>query len=135
MKLVIDTNVLFSFFWKNSLTKSLITTSDLELISPEIALEEIEKYSEDIKHKLKINKREFHLKLDKLKETIKFIKKSEYSPFINEARVISPDKDDIEFFALCLKFSCPLWSNDSLLKKQDKIDIFSTSDIADMIFG
>lgn len=50
MKIIVDTNILFSFFWQESLTRKLLITSNLELISSEIALEEIEKYSQEIKN-------------------------------------------------------------------------------------
>lgn len=134
MKLVVDTNILFSFFWKDSMTKKLLITSNFELVSPEIALEEIKKYSNELCKRLKISNKEFAEHLKKLKEIIKFIAKSEYPAFLKEAEQFSPDKNDSEFFALCLKYSCALWSNDSILKHQDKIKVLSTEDIIEIIF-
>ena len=48
------------------------------------------------------------------------MKESSWTDCVEEGSAvkISPDKDDAEFFALCLKFSCFLWSNDSMLKNQ-----------------
>ncbi|MBU3906948.1 MAG: PIN domain-containing protein [Nanoarchaeota archaeon] len=134
MKIAVDTNVLFSFFWQESLTRKLLITSNFELISPELALEEIEKYAQEIKRKLKITDKAFREQLDKLKEIVKFYGKKEYSQFLKEALAISPDKNDAEFFALCLKHSCFLWSNDLLLKNQIKIKVLSTEDIIELIF-
>lgn len=134
MKIVVDTNILFSFFWQDSLTRKLLITSNLELISSEIALEEIEKYSQEIKKKLKINDKEFKEEFKKLKEIVKFVNKKEYSQFLKEAEFISPDKKDAEFFALCIKNSCFLWSNDLIIKSQDRIKVFSTKEIIELIF-
>jgi predicted nucleic acid-binding protein len=134
MKIVIDTNILFSFFWKDSLTRRLIITSEIELISPEVALEEIKKYSYDLTRRLKISNREFHEYFKKLKGIVKFIPKKEYHSFLNDAERICPDKKDAEFFALCLKYSCSLWSNDSILKNQNRINVLSTQDIIDIMF-
>jgi predicted nucleic acid-binding protein len=134
MKLVIDTNILFSFFWQDSLTRKLLIISNFELISPEIALEEIRKYSQEICKKVKMSENEFKEQVKKLKEIVKFIDKEEYSSFLKEAEKISPDKNDAEFFALCLKHSSFLWSNDSILKNQDKIKVISTEDIIDLLF-
>ncbi|MEK6875118.1 MAG: PIN domain-containing protein [Nanoarchaeota archaeon] len=134
MKLVVDTNILFSFFWKASLTKKLLITLNFEFISPEIALKEIKKYSNEICKKLKITEKNFIEYFKELKEIIKFIPKKEYYNFLKEAEEISPDKNDSEFFALCLKYSCALWSNDTILKNQSKIKVLSTEDIIDVIF-
>ena len=134
MKLVVDTNILFSFFWKESVTRKLLSTSNFELVSPITALEELKKYSGDIINKTDITKKEFNSELLKLQKIIRFITKEGYSDFIEEAEKIVPDKDDVGFLALCLKYSCFLWSNDSLLKNQDKVKVLSTEDIIDILF-
>lgn len=134
MRIAVDTNILFSFFWEQSLTKKLLISSGFELISPEIALKELERYSSEIINKLKINKKDFYNKLEKLKLIVKFIKKEEYSKFLPQAEKISPDKDDAEFLALCMKYSCFLWSNDSALKQQNKIKVLSTEEIIEIMF-
>jgi len=48
---------------------------------------------------------------------------------LNEAEKISPDKDDVIYFALALKLNCAIWSNDKNLKEQNRIKIYSTSDL------
>lgn len=134
MKFVVDTNILFSFFWKSSITRKLLLTSNFELISPRTALEELKKYSKEIINKTKISKKEFNSELTNLRKIINFINKLEYSSFLREAGKISPDKDDADFLALCLKFNCFLWSNDYILKNQDKVKILSTEEIIEVLF-
>ena len=68
MRLVIDSNVLFTFFWKGSVFKKISIKQDLELFSPEFALEEINKYSAEIMRKAKLSREEFR----KLKEELAF---------------------------------------------------------------
>ena len=133
MKLVIDTNILFSFFLHSSTTRKLILTTNFELVSPKLALEELFKYSEEIITKAGIKKQDFQKDLEALKGIVKFIEKEDYLPQLNAAEEISPDKADAEFFALCLKFNCILWSNDFVLKEQDKIRVLSTGDIINLI--
>jgi predicted nucleic acid-binding protein len=135
MKLVVDTNILFSFFKETSLTRKLIECSSFELISPKIAIDEIKKYSEEIIDKLNITKSEFNMLLEDIKRSINFIDKKEYADFINHAEKISPDLKDADFLALSMKESCPLWSNDNLLKKQNQITILNTNEIIDLLFG
>ena len=134
MKIVVDTNILFSFFWKDSHTKRLMINSNSELISSEFALEEIRKYYKEIITKAKISEDYFNEELRKLKLIVKFIKKEEYLNFVKVAEEISPDKKDAEFLALALKFSCYLWSNDSLLKNQNKVRVLSTEDLIETLF-
>ena len=59
MKFVVDTNILFTFFWKNSFTKGLLVDQDLEFFAPEFALEEINKYSDEIIEKTGISLEKF----------------------------------------------------------------------------
>jgi len=134
MKLVVDTNILFSFFWKKSITKNLLLTSNFELISPIIALEELKRYSKEIIKKTNITTKQFNSKLSNLQKIINFINKNQYSFFLKEAEELTPDKADTDFLALCLKFNCFLWSNDSALKKQDKVKILSTEDMIRAFF-
>ena len=133
MKVVVDTNILFSYFWKNSLTKKLLEMSKIDLVSPSISLKEIKKYKEEISDKAKINPSEFLTLLNNLKKTVKFIEKSYYSSHLDEAQNISPDEADADFFALCLKEKTFLWSNDSLLQKQNKINVLSTKEIIELL--
>ncbi|SRR3989344_5448878 len=134
MRLVVDTNILFSFFWNDSFTKKLLISKKFDLISPKISIKELKKYSEDIIKRTGINRPKFKEYLDNLKKFVIFTDEKEYSDFLREATEISPDKADSRFFALCLKNNCPLWSKDSLLKRQNKVKVFSTEEIIKFIF-
>lgn len=135
MIIVADTNILFSFFWKNSFIRQILISPNMEIFSPEFAINELSKYSNLILNKAKISKKEFILELKKLKSFIKFLPKKEYIKFMEEAEKISPDKEDANFLALCLKLNIPLWSNDKELKKQDKVVVLNTEDIIDIYLG
>jgi predicted nucleic acid-binding protein len=134
MKVVVDTNVLITFFWKNSFTKRFLQSSKFELISPKYALEEIAKYKRDIMQKTRSREKEFTDTLKELKETVNFISRKQYSPQLKEAEKISPDKADADFLALCLKEKTFLWSNDSLLKTQGKVNVLNTEEMVDLVF-
>lgn len=129
MKIVVDTNILFSYFWKDSFTRKLIVNSNMELISCEKAIEEIKKYSIEIMKKTGLNGKDFEIYLRELMDIIKFLKREEYLYLHNEAIKISPDKSDADFLALCLKEKCFLWSNDFTLKEQKVVKVLSTEEI------
>ncbi len=132
MILVVDTNILFSFFWKNSFIKKILTFPKEKFISPEIAFIELKKYSSLIINKTKLSKKEFALEFKKLKSIIKIPLKKNYKDFVKEAEEISPDINDIGFLALCLKLNLPLWSNDKKLKEQDKVMVLNTKDVLEI---
>jgi len=129
MKFVVDTNVLFTFFWEDSFTKGLLVDQDIEYFAPEFALEEINKHSIEIMEKTGVS-------IDKFKELradlgifIEFIPLQEYMKFLKEAlKLIPSSPDDIDFLALALKLQLPIWSNDAHLKQQSKVKVHSTSE-------
>lgn len=135
MILVVDTNILFSFFWRNSLVRQILTFPDAKFISPEIAFRELKKYSSLIINKAGLSKKEFISEFSKLKSIIKIPFKKDYKDFIEKAEKISPDRDDSDFLALCLKLNLPLWSNDKKLKEQDKVVILNTKDVLEMFLA
>jgi len=129
LKLVVDTNVMFSFFWKDSIVKKLLMDQDALLFAPEFALEEIKKYENEIVRKAKITKKEFNFLREELAIAIEFIPLNEYNSYLKKALGFSPDENDIDFFALALKLKIPLWSNDKLLKKQSIVRVLETKDV------
>ena len=139
MKLVVDTNILFSFFKKDSFTQKLIVDSSLELISPELALEELEKYSEELSIKSKIPIDDINLMFSLLKEYVEFVPLTKYKNGFKtalkfaknfEQKEVDEFLDDIDFFALALKKDCAIWSKDALFKKQSVIKVFDTTELA-----
>ena len=68
-----------------------------------------------------------------LKEIISIVPKEEYSLFLDDAKSISPDENDVMYFALALKLKCGIWSNDKKLKNQDKVPIYSTNELVKLI--
>lgn len=134
MILVVDTNILFSFFYDDSFIKQILISPNNKFISSELAIKELKKYSSLIISKTRISKKEFSKKLNDLQSFVKFFPKKDYNNFLKKAEKFSPDKDDAEFLAICLKSNLPLWSNDKVLKEQDKVIVLNTKDIIDVIF-
>ena len=143
IRLVVDSNSLFTFFWKNSVFNELCNQNLLELYSPEYSLEEIKKYSSEIIRKAKITEKEFNSLRNSLTAKIKFIPLANYSLFFGKIKHLIkklPEAErldlmkDIDFLALSLKLNIPLWSNDKLLKRQQAVEILTTEEIIKIIF-
>jgi len=121
MKLVVDTNVLFSFFKKESKTRKLISNFEiLESVTPSFCIDELNEHKELICKKSRLSDSEFEEVLDDLLIFVKVFSLSEYRDFLSDAKTISPDPDDIDLFALALKLDCPIWSNEKGFKNSPK---------------
>lgn len=130
MKAVIDANiVLAALISAEGLTRELLFSSNLELVSPEFLLEEINKYRPVVKEKTGYSEVDLNIVLSIILSKIIIISSTEYESVRPKAKQISPDLNDMEYFALALKFGCPLWSNDKALKKQSEVKVLSTSEL------
>lgn len=132
MEFVVDTNVLFTYFWPGSFTRSLLRDRDLEFFAPELALREINEHRKEIKEKTEISQEKFEERRTELAVFVEFIPIEEYSEFLERASPI-PDKDDIDFVALALKFDLPLWSNDGKLKEQSLVKVLTTEELVKLL--
>jgi predicted nucleic acid-binding protein len=133
MDLVIDANVLFSALIKNSTTSEILFNDRCMLFSPEFIIEEFMKYEKLILKKTKRSREEFIMFIHQLKERIIIVPEEEYSKHMGTAEKTSPDENDAIYFALALKFKCPIWSNDKRLKEQNKVKIISTKEIIEIL--
>jgi predicted nucleic acid-binding protein len=134
MQFVVDANIIFSALIKDSTTRKLISEPKLSLYAPKFFVEEFLGHLWELKEK--INTDETHLKEklnDFIMKNIKLITNEEISEYIQEAEKICPDKGDIAYFALALKLNCAIWSNDSKLKNQSAIKIYSTKEIINLL--
>ena len=133
MKFVVDANVLFSFFWKDSFTKRLLIGKYFELCSPEFSLEEIDRYRDEIMRKAKIDLEEFVKLRRELILYVDFPPLDYYGKFLKKAVEVCLDKDDVDYFGLALREKVGIWSNDKLLKGQDVVDVLNTMDVLGLV--
>lgn len=129
MKLVVDTNILFSYFWKPSVIREWLMNQNLELFAPEYALEEINRHEAEICKRAGITRKEFRQIKKDLAISVTFVPLERYYEHLAMALRISPDTDDIDFFALSMALQIPLWSNEKRLKEQQKLKVYSTLDL------
>ena len=133
MKLVLDTNVLFSFFWKGSLIKKLLL-AEHDLYSPAFALDELNNNKDWIKEKTKLSNDEFNEFIRRLGKVVEFVPLSTYASSIPEALSLIPDNPkDVDFLALALELDASILSKDKGLKKQSKVKIFDESELSKLL--
>jgi len=128
LKIVIDTNILFSYFWKNSITKKIIESNIFELYTPNFAFDELAKYKSEIIYKVKITEKEYNQTIKELNEKIIIVDPIKYSQELRKVTTI-PDVNDIDFIALSMYLDKILWTNDNALTNQDYALVLNTKQI------
>ena len=129
MDLVVDANALFSALIKDSTSSDIIFNGKFHLFTPEYIFSEFEDHKEELLEKTERTTKAFFRLVEILKRKIIIIPLEELVPYVNEAEKISPDPDDMAYFALALKLNCAIWSNDKKLKNQNRIKVYSTHEL------
>jgi len=129
MDLVVDANIVFAALIKDSFSYYLLFSGRFHLFTPEYIFTELETHKEKILAKTKRTTEEFYRLLEILKRRIIVVPLEELTEYVEKAEKISPDPGDMAYFALALKFNCPIWSNDKKLKQQNKVQVYHTHEL------
>lgn len=145
MKLVVDANIVFSFFKKDSAPKELIIDPELkynlELFAPELMLEEVNRHKNEICSKFGVAPKDFDIMFSSLKLFIKIVEKQAFEEFSSKAdKILSPHIKDVPYIALSLWFKdkgveISFWSNETRLKvvEEHGIKVFSTKELVEFL--
>lgn len=129
MDLVVDANIIFAALIKDGATIEILLETNDHLFAPEFLFEEILKYKKELLIKTKRTSDEFDEIFNILEQKISIIPKEDYEPLLEKASEISPDQNDIVYFALALKINAAIWSNDKKLKEQNRVKVYSTKEL------
>lgn len=137
MYLVVDANIVISCLITGSWTLRVffasILSRRLTLTSPEYLFVEINEHFDEIASKTKLSKEELKYLLEVMEEEIRLVPVEEFEDMVDDAEKVSPDPYDVPYFALALKFFCPLWSNDKRLKEQDRVTVLNTPEVSKLV--
>ncbi len=134
MDLVVDANIIFSALIKEGKSAEILLNFSHNFFIPEYVFEEFERHKDEILAKTNRTEREFNEVLSELKETISIIPREEFEEYLDLAEGISPDRDDVMYFALALKLGCGILSNDKELKSQKEVKVYSIEDLLNVGF-
>ncbi len=129
MFLVVDANIIFSFFNAKSKARDIVLSGNVTLFSPEFLLKELIKHKKEIMRKFRLKNEQFELTAELVKAVVQFRPLSEFEEYIDLAKRHSPDVGDVQYLALAMKFALPLWSNDKALKRQSMVKVLSTKEV------
>ena len=130
MDLVVDANILISALIKEGAAAKLLFSDKFHLFTAEFILMEVAKHKSELLEKTERTVEDFEKVLDIFQKRISLIPLDELVPFIELADKISPDPDDVPYFALALKLNCSIWSNDKDLKEnQTVVRVYPTHEL------
>ena len=133
MRLVLDTNVVLKALIKDSVVRGILLQSAHEFIVPEYAIEETKKHLDVVASKSGLTEKEIGSILDTLLAKVEVIPAAKVASKMKDAEAVmsSIDVGDIPFVAACLSASCDgIWSDDKDLKRQHKVRVWTTKEVA-----
>ena len=135
MLVVIDANELFSLLIRGTSKSEIIFFSnEIELIAPEFLLVEFSNNRQEILAKTHRSEKDFSRLLSIFERRMEFIPQEEFGGFVYKALELFPKHTkDIPYLALALRFNCPLWSEEKLLKKQSSVRVLNTVELFDLL--
>jgi predicted nucleic acid-binding protein len=133
MKLVCDTNVVFSAVIAGGKTRELILGDRTDLYAPEFFFTELENHRSEIEEKSTLSEAKFGLLLDTVFADTEVVPKEEFSHELSTASGIigETDPDDVPFLALALHLDADIWSDDSDFHTQDEVTAWKTHELVD----
>jgi len=130
MKIVADANILFSCLLKAGLTRRLWFHPELELIAPAFIVKEFLKYRNELLKKYSGSEEEFEKLLSRILAQMKMVDEEDLRPYLPAAASLSSDAKDWLYLACALRENAQIWSHDKGFKKQIRIIIKGTEELA-----
>jgi len=134
MELVADSNRIIASLIKDGYSRRILLSRKFSFFTVEFGLKEVMKYKALIKKKARINEDEFNSLMKILMFKITVLSEEDISKnSINKAIEIMKeiDADDVVFIALAIEMqNIPIWSDDKHFKKQNKVKVYTTKQLA-----
>jgi predicted nucleic acid-binding protein len=136
MRIIIDTNILFSALLKDSTTRRILCTSSVTFFYPEPALHAVRKYQELLIQKSGLSELEFLVLYHSLLLFIQIIPTEIIKQRWKKAKEIMEhvDEEDVIFIAAALAYGdAPVWSDDKHFDQQKEVVNFKTKDVVQLL--
>ena len=129
MRLVVDTNIVFSALIAGGKTREVILAADLDLAVPEFFYSELQDNRPSVRQKTGLTDPDLDLLLSLLFAELTIVPRDEFSHTLGEANDVMADidSDDVPFLALALHRECGIWSDDGHFQEQEVVPVWTTS--------
>ena len=131
--MIIDNNIMFSLMKPGSSASEIFELRQFKFVAPEFIKSELDEHEGECMKKSGLTKQEFGARRADVEEKIEFVSVEAYKKFLKRAVKAVDDPDDAPYVALALALGAPIWSNDTGLKKQPLVDIFTTKELIEIL--
>lgn len=129
MLLVVDATIFTSALIARGFTLELFFSDKLQLVVPDWIFAEIEEHKDEIVRQAGISEDEFRLFINLLITRVNIVTAEEVKEWWDKAKELTSDPDDVQYFAVALKYNCPVWTNDPDFSMQSEVKVLSTADV------
>ncbi|MDZ7688653.1 MAG: PIN domain-containing protein [Halobacteriales archaeon] len=131
MKLVCDTNVVFSALIAGGKTRELILSDQTNLYAPEFFFTELDNHRHEIEDKSQLSEEQLSLLLNVLFKDTEVVPREEFEHELEQASQLigDTDSDDVSFLALALHLDADIWTDDTDFEKQDEVTVWKTHEL------
>ncbi|MEK6900984.1 MAG: PIN domain-containing protein [Nanoarchaeota archaeon] len=136
MKIIIDSNILFSALIKDSTTRKLILEYDDFFLFPSFIFEEMENHKQELMQKSKMDSGDFERLLQLLLKKCFIVPQEVLTTYREKALGIvqNIDPDDAVFIACAMAYpKSVIWSDDQKLKEQNEVKIINTTEMMEYL--
>lgn len=105
MRLVVDANVAISAIIRDSVTRRLLFHPALSLYSPAYLFDELEEHKDEIMKKAGLDTLQFKAFTTLLGRVITVVPSTAYAQYVEDARKVISDPDDLPYAALAIALS------------------------------
>lgn len=137
MKLVCDTNVVFSALIAGGKTRELILSSQTDLYAPEFFFTELDSHRDEIEEKSRLSEDQLRLLRSILFKDTDVVPREEFEDHLERADELigKTDPDDVPFLALALYLDADVWSDDTDFEDQDEVTVWKTHELVNHLDG
>ena len=131
MRLVCDTNVVFSALIAGGKTRELLLNDQLTLYAPEYFFTELDNHRDEITAKSSLSDDQFTQLRTVLFGDIEVVPKAEFADQLPRSRRLigETDPDDVPFVALALHLGADIWSDDTDFEAQSEVRVWKTHEL------
>ncbi|HLD33679.1 MAG TPA: PIN domain-containing protein [Candidatus Nanoarchaeia archaeon] len=136
MRIVLDSNILFSALIKDSFVRRIILEYEGKFLFPSFVFEELVEHKDELMSKSGLNSDEFDSLLDTILRKVEIVHSSALEMHKKRSFEIMKDidKNDVLFVACALAYpESVIWSDDKHLKKQKEIEVRTTNEIKSIL--
>ena len=136
MELVVDANILVAAFLRSATTRELLLDERLTLWTPEHSITETERVLTAPRFRKRLGKiltTDVRHLLSEFTARIRVAPITEYRSSLPEAELLAPHAEDAPYLALAMQLRLPIWSNDAGLKDQQRVRVYTTEELLDLL--